>query len=225
MVKNLVQNSRFLKKEIKKNQKSLSSRRWIERQINDPFVLAAAEQKYRSRSAFKLLELNEKFNIFKNGDIALDLGAYPGGWSQVLAEKIIGGKIVAIDIKEMDSLEGVSFIKEDLFEKQAQKKIKRLISFANVVLSDMAPSATGHKSTDQIRSQNLADCALDIADLFLKNRGNFCCKIIGGGETDNFIKKLKKKFKTVKVFKPISSRKESAEIFLVGLNYRQGIVE
>ena len=111
-----------MKKKIKKNQKSLSSRRWIERQINDPFVLAAAEQKYRSRSAFKLLELNEKFNIFKNGDIALDLGAYPGGWSQVLAEKIIGGKIVAIDIKEMDSLEGVSFIKEDLFEKQAQKK-------------------------------------------------------------------------------------------------------
>ena len=218
------ENIRRLKTKLQNSNKTLSSRRWLERQINDPFVLAASEKNYRSRSAFKLLELNKKFRLFKNGDHVLDLGSYPGGWSQVSINAVSGplyGKVVAIDIKEIQPIKGVQFIRADINDEKLTLLIKKKINNADVIISDMAPSATGHKSTDQIRSQVLAEDAFKFACSFLRNKGKFCCKIITGGEVPIFVNMMKEKFQYVKRYKPVSSRKDSAEIFLVGVNYRQ----
>ena len=218
------ENIRRLKTKLQNSNKTLSSRRWLERQINDPFVLAASEKNYRSRSAFKLLELNKKFRLFKKGDHVLDLGSYPGGWSQVSINAVSGplyGKVVAIDIKEMQPIKGVNFIRADIKDEKLTLLIKKKINNADVIISDMAPSATGHKNTDQIRSQVLAEDAFKFACSFLRNKGKFCCKIITGGEVPIFVNMMKEKFQYVKRYKPVSSRKDSAEIFLVGVNYRQ----
>ena len=218
------ENIRRLKTKLQNSNKTLSSRRWLERQINDPFVLAASEKNYRSRSAFKLLELNKKFRLFKKGDHVLDLGSYPGGWSQVSINAVSGplyGKVVAIDIKEMQPIKGVHFIRADINDEKLTLLIKKKINNADVIISDMAPSATGHKNTDQIRSQVLAEDAFKFACSFLRNKGKFCCKIITGGEVPIFVNMMKEKFQYVKRYKPVSSRKDSAEIFLVGVNYRQ----
>ena len=224
-----MQKTRRLKKRINKTKRSLSSRQWLERQINDPFVIEASQGKYRSRSSFKLLELDKKFNLFKKGNSVLDLGSYPGGWSQVVVDSVFpntsGGRIIAVDIKEMEPIDGVNFINGNIMEEEIIKLIKKNINYVDVVISDMAASSIGHKSTDQIRSQDLAECALGVANIFLKNKGKFCCKVILGGETPSFVNKLKEKFEYVKRYKPVSSRKKSAEIFLVGLNYRQDLVE
>ena len=218
------ENIRRLKTKLQNSNKTLSSKRWLERQINDPFVLAASEKNYRSRSAFKLLELNKKFRLFKKGDHVLDLGSYPGGWSQVSINAVSGplyGKVVAIDIKEMQPIKGVHFIRADINDEKLTLLIKKKINNADVIISDMAPSATGHKNTDQIRSQVLAEDAFKFACSFLRNKGKFCCKIITGGEVPIFVNMMKEKFQYVKRYKPVSSRKDSAEIFLVGVNYRQ----
>ena len=218
------ENIRRLKTKLQNSNKTLSSKRWLERQINDPFVLAASEKNYRSRSAFKLLELNKKFRLFKKGDHVLDLGSYPGGWSQVSINAVSGplyGKVVAIDIKEMQPIKGVHFIRADINDEKLTLLIKKKINSADVIISDMAPSATGHKNTDQIRSQVLAEDAFKFACSFLRNKGKFCCKIITGGEVSTFVNMMKEKFQYVKRYKPVSSRKDSAEIFLVGVNYRQ----
>ncbi len=218
------ENIRRLKTKLQNSNKTLSSKRWLERQINDPFVLAASEKNYRSRSAFKLLELNKKFRLFKKGDHVLDLGSYPGGWSQVSINAVSGplyGKVVAIDIKEMQPIKGVHFIRADINDEKLTLLIKKKINNADVIISDMAPSATGHKNTDQIRSQVLAEDAFKLACSFLRNKGKFCCKIITGGEVPIFVNMMKEKFQYVKRYKPVSSRKDSAEIFLVGVNYRQ----
>ena len=218
------ENIRRLKTKLNNSKKTLSSRRWLERQINDPFVLAASEKNYRSRSAFKLLELNKKFRLFKKGDHVLDLGSYPGGWSQVSVNAVWGplhGKVVAIDFKEMQPIKGVNFIRADINDEKLTLLIKKEFNNVDVVISDMAPSTTGHKKTDQIRSQVLAEDAFRCACSFLKNRGKFCCKIITGGEVSTFVNMMKEKFQYVKRYKPISSRKNSAEIFIVGVNYRQ----
>lgn len=214
-----------LKKKIYKNKRTISSRRWLERQINDPFVIAALEQQYRSRSAFKLIELNKKFSFFQNGNKVIDLGCSPGGWSQVAVNSANKSKVIAVDIKEMKPLNGVDFVMGNIFEEETILKIKEKIDFADIVISDMAPSSIGHKTTDQIRSQNLAESAFEVAEIFLKRKGKFCTKIILGGETQSFVNILKEKFEYVKRYKPISSRKDSAEIFLIGLNYRQDISE
>ena len=222
MSNNLTNNSR-IKVKIKKGSKSVSSRRWLERQLNDPYVIAAKEDGYRSRSAYKLIELNNKFKFLYKGKTVIDLGAAPGGWSQVAA-KIIGlpksGKLVSVDIQDIIPIEGVSFINGNIMDEKIIETIKnKLEGETDVVMSDMAPSASGHRNTDQTRALLLAELALDTAIRLLKKEGSFCCKLIRGKGEEEFVGTMRKYFSSIKRYKPDSSRKDSAEIFLIGLNF------
>ena len=222
MSKNSINSSR-IKVKVKKGSKTVSSRRWLERQLNDPYVSAAKKEGYRSRSAYKLIELNEKFNFFKKGQSVVDLGSAPGGWSQVVAEYVDApnkGKIVSIDIKDVEPIEGVEFINGSIMDEEIIETIRqKLQSRADIVVSDMAPYASGHKSTDQTRSLLLAELALDAALLLLKEKGIFCCKLIRGKGEEELVKIMRVYFREIKRFKPAASRKDSAEIFLLGLNF------
>ncbi len=222
MSKNLINNTR-VKVKIKKGSKTVSSRRWLERQLNDPYVSAAKKDGYRSRSAYKLIELNEKFNFFKKGQSVVDLGSAPGGWSQVTAEHVDSpnkGKIVSIDIKDVEPIDGVIFINGSIMDDEIIETIRqKLQGGADVVISDMAPYASGHKSTDQTRSLLLAELALDAALILLKEKGIFCCKLIRGKGEEELVKIMRVYFSEIKRFKPDASRKDSAEIFLIGLNF------
>ena len=222
MSNNLINNSR-VKVKVKKGAKSVSSRRWLERQLNDPYVIAAKNDGYRSRSAYKLIEINEKYNFFKKGQAVVDLGSAPGGWSQV-ASKLIGspnkGKIVSIDIQDIEPIEGVTFINGSIMDEEIITLIKqKLNSKADLIISDMAPHASGHKSTDQTRSLLLAELALEAAIQLLKENGTFCCKLIRGKGEEDLVKNMRTNFSEIKRFKPTASRKDSAEIFLIGLNF------
>ena len=222
MSNNLTNNSR-IKVKIKKGSKSVSSRRWLERQLNDPYVIAAKEDGYRSRSAYKLIELNNKFKFLYKGKTVIDLGAAPGGWSQVAA-KIIGlpksGKLVSVDIQDIIPIEGVSFINGNIMDEKIIETIKnKLEGQTDVVMSDMAPSASGHRNTDQTRALLLAELALDTSIKLLKKDGSFCCKLIRGKGEEEFVGTMRKYFSSIKRYKPKSSRKDSAEIFLIGLNF------
>ena len=222
MSKNLINNTR-VKVKIKKGSKTVSSRRWLERQLNDPYVSAAKKDGCRSRSAYKLIELNEKFNFFKKGQSVVDLGSAPGGWSQVTAEHVDSpnkGKIVSIDIKDVEPIDGVIFINGSIMDDEIIETIRqKLQGGADVVISDMAPYASGHKSTDQTRSLLLAELALDAALILLKEKGIFCCKLIRGKGEEELVKIMRVYFSEIKRFKPDASRKDSAEIFLIGLNF------
>jgi len=222
MSNNLINNSR-VKVKVKKGSKSVSSRRWLERQLNDPYVTAAKEDGYRSRSAYKLIELNKKFKFLKKGNTVIDLGAAPGGWSQV-ASKIIGlpknGKLVSVDIQDIIPIEGADFIHGDIMDEDIIETIKnKLQCQVDIVLSDMAPSASGHKNTDQTRALLLAELALDTAKHLLQKEGNFCCKLIRGKGEEELVSSMRSFFSSIKRYKPESSRKDSAEIFLIGLNF------
>jgi 23S rRNA (uridine2552-2'-O)-methyltransferase len=222
MSNNLTNNSR-IKVKIKKGSKSVSSRRWLERQLNDPYVIAAKEDGYRSRSAYKLIELNNKFKFLYKGKTVIDLGAAPGGWSQVAA-KIIGlpksGKLVSVDIQDIIPIVGVSFINGNIMDEKIIETIKnKLEGQTDVVMSDMAPSASGHRNTDQTRALLLAELALDTSIKLLKKDGSFCCKLIRGKGEEEFVGTMRKYFSSIKRYKPDSSRKDSAEIFLIGLNF------
>ena len=222
MSNNLTNNSR-IKVKIKKGSKSVSSRRWLERQLNDPYVIAAKEDGYRSRSAYKLIELNNKFKFLYKGKTVIDLGAAPGGWSQVAA-KIIGlpksGKLVSVDTQDIIPIVGVSFINGNIMDEKIIETIKnKLEGQTDVVMSDMAPSASGHRNTDQTRALLLAELALDTAVQLLQKGGSFCCKLIRGKGEEEFVGTMRKYFSSIKRYKPKSSRKDSAEIFLIGLNF------
>ena len=222
MSNNLTNNSR-IKVKIKKGSKSVSSRRWLERQLNDPYVIAAKEDGYRSRSAYKLIELNNKFKFLYKGKTVIDLGAAPGGWSQVAA-KIIGlpksGKLVSVDIQDIIPIVGVSFINGNIMDENIIETIKnKLEGQTDVVMSDMAPSASGHRNTDQTRALLLAELALDTAVQLLQKDGSFCCKLIRGKGEEEFVGTMRKYFSSIKRYKLKSSRKDSAEIFLIGLNF------
>ena len=222
MSKNLTNNPR-VKIKVKKGSKTVSSRRWLERQLNDPYVAAAKKDGYRSRSAYKLIELNEKFNFFKKGQSVVDLGSAPGGWSQVALEFVSAsnkGKVVSIDIQDIEPIEGVIFINGSIMDEEIIDTIRQnLKTKADIVISDMAPYASGHKSTDQTRSLLLAELALDAAISLLKDKGVFCCKLIRGKGEEELVKMMRSYFTEIKRFKPAASRKDSAEIFLIGFNF------
>jgi len=222
MSKNLTNNPR-VKIKVKKGSKTVSSRRWLERQLNDPYVAAAKKDGYRSRSAYKLIELNEKFNFFKKGQSVVDLGSATGGWSQVALEFVGAsnkGKVVSIDIQDIEPIEGVIFINGSIMDEEIIDTIRQnLKTKADIVISDMAPYASGHKSTDQTRSLLLAELALDAAISLLRDKGVFCCKLIRGKGEEELVKMMRSYFTEIKRFKPAASRKDSAEIFLIGLNF------
>jgi 23S rRNA (uridine2552-2'-O)-methyltransferase len=199
-----------------------SSRRWIERQLNDPYVREAKAKGYRSRAAFKLVELDDKFHFLKPGARVLDLGAAPGGWSQVAAKRVgTKGAVVAADILEVAPLPGVTVLKLDLSEANALDALRQALDGkADVVLSDMAASTTGHRATDHLRTMGLLEAALAIASHALKPGGAFVGKVFQGGATGELLAQIKKMFREVKHVKPRASRAESVELYLVALGYR-----
>jgi 23S rRNA (uridine2552-2'-O)-methyltransferase len=205
-----------------------SSQKWLLRQVNDPFVERAKKEGWRSRAAFKIIEVDEKFKIFKKGKVIVDLGAAPGGWSQYAVTKVGAGNVVALDLLEIDSLPGVHFFQQDFLEPDAPEKIISLLKAiphnksgkCDAVLSDMAANTMGDHATDHMRIIALLEEALDLAEKILKEGGCFVGKIFQGGNSDEILKKLRKSFSIVKYFKPDSSRKDSSETYLVALGFK-----
>jgi 23S rRNA (uridine2552-2'-O)-methyltransferase len=202
--------------------RTASSRAWIERQLNDPYVHAAKAKGYRSRAAFKLLELDAKFHFLKRGARVLDLGAAPGGWSQVAAARVgEGGRIVAADILPIEPIAGVEIIEADLLDAETLARLRgALDGDADVVLSDMAAPTTGHRATDHLRTTALFEAALDVADALLKAGGTFVGKVFQGGAEASLLSRLKKTFVQVRHVKPPASRTGSVQLYLVATGFR-----
>lgn len=197
-----------------------SSTQWLKRQLNDPYVRAAERLGYRSRAAFKLKEMDEHLKLIRRGMTVVDLGAAPGGWCQVVAEKG-AKKIIALDLLPVDPIEGVTFLQMDFTDEDAPEAlINALGEGADLVLSDMAPNTTGHKATDHLRIMGLAEMAYDFAAQILKPDGAFVAKVLLGGAEGSLLIRLKKDFKTVRHIKPPASRKDSAEQYVVGTGFR-----
>ncbi|HEX3810475.1 MAG TPA: RlmE family RNA methyltransferase [Rhizomicrobium sp.] len=202
--------------------RTVSSARWLERQLNDPYVRAAKTKGYRSRAAFKLLELDARFHLLSKGARVLDLGAAPGGWSQVAVARLgEGGTIVATDILEMEPIAGVEIVHADFLEADTPARLKAALGGqADVVLSDMAAPTTGHRATDHIRTTALFEAGLDIAEEVLKPGGAFVGKVFQGGANNALLARIKRSFREVKHVKPPASRAESVELYLVALGFR-----
>lgn len=197
-----------------------SSTRWLQRQINDPYVRQAQAEGKRSRAAYKIIQIDEKFNIFDKGNSVLDLGAAPGSWTEVALERA-GGITVAVDILDMDDIKNAIILKADLSDEESSDLIKKLNNEKfDVVLSDMAASTTGHKQTDHIRTQALAELAALYAIEFLKPGGIFCTKVFQGGTHGDLLLNLKSNFKSIKHFKPDASRKGSPETYVIAKDFK-----
>jgi len=198
-----------------------SSNRWLERQLNDPYVAGAQKEGWRSRAAYKLLQLDEKYRLLRPGARVLDLGAAPGGWSQVAAQKVKGGVVVAIDLQAMDPIPGVAILEGDATDPLAIKRLRaELGGQADLVLSDMASAATGHRSTDHMRTMALAEQAHRIAHDVLAQGGAFVAKVLRGGADDELLAVLKREFRKVIHVKPEASRQDSREIYVVATGFR-----
>jgi len=204
--------------------RKLSSKLWLERQLNDPYVSRAKREGYRSRAAFKLTEIDDKARFLKKGARVIDLGAAPGGWSQVVAKRVGApgqGRVVAIDLLEMEPVAGVDFQQLDFLDPSAPDKLKAMLGGgADVVLSDMAANATGHRKTDQIKIIALVEAAYDFAREVLQPGGAFLAKVIQGGTESALLATLKRDFATVKHIKPPASRSDSAELYLLATGFR-----
>jgi 23S rRNA (uridine2552-2'-O)-methyltransferase len=205
-----------------KGSRSLSSRRWLERQLNDPYVARARREGYRSRSAYKLIEIDDKHHVLKAGARVVDLGAAPGGWSQVAARRIgQGGRVVAIDLLAMDTIPGVAFVQLDFLDPAAPERLKAMLGGrADVVLSDMAANATGHKRTDHLKVMGLVEAAAEFARAVLAPGGAFLSKVIQGGTEAALLADLKRDFASVKHVKPAASRADSAELYVLATGFR-----
>jgi 23S rRNA (uridine2552-2'-O)-methyltransferase len=205
-----------------KSSRSPSSRVWLERQLNDPYVKEARTKGYRSRAAWKLVEVDQKAKLLKPGGRVVDLGAAPGGWAQVAAEGVgRSGKVVAIDVLDMEAIAGVDFLKLDFLDPAAADKLKALLGGpADLVLSDMAANATGHRKTDHLRIMALVEAAAAFAAEVLKPGGAFLAKVIQGGTETALLAALKRDFASVRHVKPPASRKESAELYVLATGFR-----
>ena len=205
-------------------ERSLSSRRWLERQLNDPYVGRARREGYRSRAAYKLIEVDDKHRLFKPGARVVDLGAAPGGWSQVAAQRVgERGRVVGIDLLAVDAVPGVELLQLDFLDEAAPERLKALLGGpADVVLSDMAANATGHRKTDHLKIMALAEAAADFAREVLVPGGAFLCKVLQGGTEGTLLAQLKRDFASVKHVKPAASRTDSAELYLLATGFRGG---
>jgi 23S rRNA (uridine2552-2'-O)-methyltransferase len=221
-----------------------SSRAWLERQINDPYVARAKREGFRSRAAYKLAEIDDKFHLFKPGTCVVDLGSAPGGWSEVAARRVgASGRVVALDILDMKPVSGVEFLKLDFLDQAALDRLKAVLGGngqgkvhakaqakvqakaqgkADVVLSDMAANATGHRQTDHLRIMALAEAAAQFAREVLSPGGSFLCKVLQGGTETSLLSELKRDFLSVKHVKPPASRSDSAELYLLARGFRGG---
>jgi 23S rRNA (uridine2552-2'-O)-methyltransferase len=214
---------RNLKQRVKTaNKRSLSSQKWLERQLNDPYVARAKREGYRSRAAFKLLEIDEKFHILKPGQKIVDLGAAPGGWSQIAAKKVgPKGRIVGIDLLPIDPMAGVEFIQLDFLDESAPGKLVEMLGGpADLVMSDMAANTTGHKKTDHLRIIGLAEAAIYFAREILAPGGAFVAKVFQGGTENQLLGDLKRDFAVVRHVKPAASRADSAELYVLATGFR-----
>ncbi|MCJ2041733.1 RlmE family RNA methyltransferase [Methylobacterium sp. J-059] len=199
-----------------------SQKSWLERQLNDPYVQRAKREGYRSRAAFKLMEIDERFKLLKPGQRIVDLGAAPGGWSQVAA-KIVGetGRIVGIDLLEIEPMPGVEFITLDFLDPEAPRRLTGLLGGpADLVLSDMAANATGHKKTDHLRIIGLAETAAEFAREVLAPGGAYLAKVLQGGTETALLTDLKRDFSLVRHVKPNASRADSSELYVLATGYR-----
>lgn len=217
---------RSLKTRVKTARKrSLSSTLWLERQLNDPYVARARLEGYRSRAAFKLIEIDEKYHLFKPGQRIVDLGAAPGGWSQVAAQRVGAaegkGRVVGIDLLEMDPIAGVDFAVMDFNDAKAPQRLKDMLGGpADGVLSDMAANATGHRKTDHLRIVALAELAVEFAREVLSPGGFFLAKVLQGGTESELLAVLKRDFARVHHVKPQASRADSAELYVLATGFR-----
>jgi len=203
--------------------KSHSSKQWLRRHVNDPYVQRSKREGYRSRSAYKLIEIDDRDKLLKGGLLAIDLGSAPGGWSQVLSQRIgASGRVVAIDLLEMEPVAGVTFIRGDFSSRKGLAAVEEVLKErkADIVLSDMAPNMSGIAVSDQARVMELAEVARDFALLHLKPEGAFLVKIFQGTGYDDYLRSLRRAFQKVVVRKPDASRGESAEQFLLARNLR-----
>ncbi|HVY57666.1 MAG TPA: RlmE family RNA methyltransferase [Xanthobacteraceae bacterium] len=216
---------RDLKVRVKGKGHTLSSRLWLERQLNDPYVAQAKREGLRSRAAFKLAEIDDKFRFLAPGARVVDLGAAPGGWSQIAAKRVGAGegrgRVVAIDVLEMDPVPGVDFMQLDFLDPAAPEKLKQMLGGpADVVLSDMAANATGHRKTDHLKIMALVEAAADFAREVLAPGGAFLAKVLQGGTESALLADLKRAFATVRHVKPAASRADSAELYLLATGFR-----
>lgn len=204
--------------------RKLSSKLWLERQLNDPYVARARRDGWRSRSAFKLIEIDDKAHILRKGARVLDLGAAPGGWSQVAAKRVGApehGRVVAIDLLDIESITGVDFAQLDFLDPAAPDKLKAMLGGpADIVLSDMAANATGHTRTDHIKIVALVEAAVEFAREVMAPGGAFLAKVLQGGTESSLLAALKRDYKSVKHIKPPASRSDSAELYLLATGFR-----
>jgi 23S rRNA (uridine2552-2'-O)-methyltransferase len=218
--------ARTLKQRLKTAKKrTLSSQKWLERQLNDPYVARAKREGFRSRAAYKLIDVDDKHRLLKPGQRVVDLGAAPGGWAQVAVKRVgsAGGKgrVVGIDLLPIDPLPGADFITLDFLDPDAPDRLMALLGgAADVVLSDMAANATGHKKTDHLRIIGLAEAAADFARAVLAPGGAFLAKVLQGGTEGALLADLKRDFAAVRHVKPAASRADSAELYVLATGFR-----
>ena len=219
---------RSLKTRVKTARKrSLSSTLWLERQLNDPYVARARREGWRSRAAFKLIEIDERYHLLKPGQRIVDLGAAPGGWSQVAAARVGSaegrGRVIGIDLLDIEPIPGVEFQVMDFNDVDAPQRLRDwLDGRADGVISDMAANTTGHKKTDHLRIVGLAELAADFAREVLARGGYFLCKLFQGGETVDLVTQLKRDYAVVRHVKPQASRADSAELYVLATGFRGG---
>jgi len=201
--------------------RKVSSTRWLERQLNDPYVQRARAENYRSRAAYKLLELDERFGLLKGAKAVVDLGIAPGGWSQVVRRKAPGAKVVGIDFLPTDPIEGVSILQMDFMDEDAPGRLKDALGgAADLVLSDMAANTVGHQQTDHLRTMALVEAGLEFVAEVLRPGGAYVAKVLAGGADSQLVAEMKRHFATVKHAKPPASRKDSSEWYVVAQGFK-----
>ena len=198
-----------------------SSTRWLERQLNDPYVRRAKAENYRSRAAYKLLELDEKFGLLKGVKAVIDLGIAPGGWSQVVRRRSAQAKVVGIDLLPTDPIEGVAILQMDFMDESAPNRLKHELGGpADLVLSDMAANTVGHQQTDHLRTMALVEAGLLFATEVLRPGGAYVAKVLAGGADNQLVAEMKRHFATVKHAKPPASRKDSSEWYVIAQGFK-----
>ncbi|WP_135076523.1 RlmE family RNA methyltransferase [Terasakiella sp. SH-1] len=206
--------------------RKLSSTRWLQRQLNDPYVQEANRKGYRSRAAFKIIEIDDRFQFLKPGQKVVDLGCAPGGWTQVAAERIEAeknpdGHVIGIDLQEVEDIPGATLLVGDFMENDAPDRLKEVIGGSvDIVLSDMAAAASGHPQTDHLRITGLVEAAFYFAIEILKPNGWFVAKVLAGGTDNDLLNTMKKSFTTVRHAKPPASRKDSSETYVIASGFR-----
>ena len=201
--------------------RKISSTRWLERQLNDPYVKRAKAENYRSRAAFKLIELDERFGLLKGVKSVIDLGIAPGGWSQVVRRQAPHAKVVGIDLLPADPIDGVTILEMDFMDEAAPELLREALGGpADLVLSDMAANTVGHPQTDHLRTMGLVEAGLEFATEVLRPGGAYVAKVLAGGADNNLVAEMKRHFSSVKHAKPPASRKGSSEWYVIAQGFK-----